>query len=329
MLMGVLAGQPFSTMLIGDASLSRRPMARVADPLREMGAKFQLCEEKFAPVEITGTKLRGISHCLKVASAQVKSALLLAALYAEGETSLTGEIHSRDHTERLLPHFGVELSITPSKIEISSGQRLKAADFRIPGDPSSAAFWIAGACLIPGANVRVQNLLMNPTRTGFLRALQRMGADLQLQIDSSGPEPVGEAIARGSRLQGISITPREIPDLVDELPMLAVLGAFAHGTTEVHGAEELRVKETDRIEAVASNLRQMGAELETFEDGFRIQGPQKLRGAELDSFGDHRIAMAFSIGALAATGNTRIRNSDSVTISYPEFFNTLRKLSHA
>lgn len=329
MLMGILAGQSFTSTLIGDASLSKRPMGRVADPLREMGARIDLSEGKFCPMKVAGVgKLKAKTHSLKVASAQVKSAILLAALYADGETALTGKIRSRDHTEKLLPHFGGEIAVTSDRIALRGGQTLKAAKTVVPGDPSSAAFWLAAAAIVPGGHVTLKNILLNPTRTGFQSALKRMGATLTERVTSREPELVGEVEMRHSSLKGISITAEEVASLIDELPMLAVLAAYATGVTEVRGAEELRVKETDRIEAVAAGFRALGGKIETFEDGFRIVGPQKLGGGTVDSFHDHRIAMAFAIGALGATAPVTIRNAESVNISYPAFFPTLRSLTH-
>jgi 3-phosphoshikimate 1-carboxyvinyltransferase len=304
-------------------------MARVAEPLRKMGARFALTAESFAPLTVEGTaELTGIDWNLKVASAQVKSAILLAGLFARGTTRLTGEIHSRDHTERMLPHFGVQVETSPGSIAIAGGQRLRAAQIAVPADPSSAAFWLAAACVVRGGRVQIKGLLLNPSRTGFLRAIQRMGAQVTERLTAKEPELVGEVEVRGSALRGVSIPNQEVASLIDELPMLAVLACYAEGVTEVHGAEELRVKETDRIEAVAKNLNRMGAQIETFPDGFRIRGPQPLRGARIDSFGDHRIAMAFAVGALGADGPTTIENAESVGISYPTFFETLRRLSH-
>jgi 3-phosphoshikimate 1-carboxyvinyltransferase len=328
MLMGVLAGQRFPSRLFGDASLSRRPMKRVAEPLEAMGAKFTLTNGSFAPLTVHGAgTLKAIEYRLKVASAQVKSAILLAALYADGRTRLTGEIHSRDHTERLLPHFGAAIETSRDAISIAGGQELHGARVDVPGDPSSAAFWLAAASVVSGGHVTIENILLNPTRTGFIEALKRMGAPIREREKASVPEPVGEIELSHARLKGVTISAAEVPSLIDEIPVLAVLATYAEGTTEVRGAEELRVKETDRIEAVATNLRKMGARIETFEDGFRIEGPQRLQGAKLDSFHDHRIAMAFSIAALGAEGETEIANAESVSISYPTFFETLERLT--
>jgi 3-phosphoshikimate 1-carboxyvinyltransferase len=330
LLMGCLAGQNFVTSLTGDASLRKRPMGRVAEPLQRMGAVLEMTEGRFAPLTVRGKRpLRAIEYRLPVASAQVKSAVLLAALFAEGTTRLTGRIDSRDHTERLLPHFGVRLDRATDVIALSGGQRLRAAVLQVPGDPSSAAFWLAAAQVVPGGEIQMNKILLNPSRTGFARVLQRMGAEIEEIVTATDPEPVGQWRARRGHLKGVRVEAAEIPSLIDELPLLAVLAAYAEGTTEVRGAEELRIKETDRIEAIAENLRRMGAKVETFEDGFRVEGPQPLRGAILDSFYDHRIAMAFAIAALGAKGQTTIQNAECVGISYPGFFSTLMELSRA
>jgi 3-phosphoshikimate 1-carboxyvinyltransferase len=330
LLMGVLSGQSFETRMTGDDSLVRRPMKRVADPLRKMGAQFVLSNEDYAPLTVKGTQLQGVTYELKVASAQIKTAITLAGLLAKGTTTITGEIHSRDHTERLLKHFGVSLDVRPDAVSITGGQKMKAATVQVPGDPSTAAFWMAAASLIPGSEVELHNIVLNPTRIGFLRALERMGANVQTQVTSENPEPIGTIRVTGmsaGKLRGIKISKEEVPTLIDELPMLAVLATQAQGVTEVEGAEELRVKETDRIEAVAVNLRAMGAQIEVRPDGYRIEGPQKLHGAQINSFHDHRIAMAFSIAGLIAQGETEIQHPECVGISYPAFFDTLKDLT--
>lgn len=328
LLMGLLAGQKnFSATLTGDDSLNCRPMKRVADPLRLMGAQLQLTNSDFAPLQIFGADLKGIDYELKIASAQIKTALILAALRAKGSTRLTGQIQSRDHTERLLKALGVEIKTSTTEIEIFGSQLIPASDKMIPGDPSTAAFWLTGACLVPSSKIAMKNICLNPSRIGFIRILQKMGAQIEIEITHEMPEPVGNIKLQSGGLKGVRIEPSEIPAMIDELPLLAVLATQAKGVTEVIGAEELRFKETDRIEAVATNLRLMGANIETRADGFLIEGPQKLRGAILDSFHDHRIAMAFSMAALIAEGQSLIQNADCVAISYPDFFETLESLT--
>jgi 3-phosphoshikimate 1-carboxyvinyltransferase len=325
---GLLAGLPFSSTLDGDASLRRRPMKRVADPLRLLGARVDLSEGGRAPFTVHGGGLRGTTIELAIASAQVKSAVLLAALGAEGETVLEGELGGRDHTERLLRHFGVDLK-TNGTIRVRGGARLQAADLRVPGDPSSAAFWIAAAAIVPGGSVTLHDIGINPTRMGFVRALQRMGARLTVKRAHSECEPTGLILAEHGPLRGVTIGADEVPAIVDELPLIAVLACYADGVTEVRGAQELRVKESDRIAAIAHDLRALGASVDVFDDGFRIAGPQPLHGAPVKSFGDHRIAMAMAIAALGASSPVTIDDASCVDISYPSFFPTLRYLTGA
>lgn len=326
LLMGLLAGQNFDSQLTGDDSLRRRPMKRVAGPLKKMGAEILLTQENFAPVTVRGRKLIGVDHQLEVASAQVKTALMLAGLGAQGVTTVRGETGSRDHTERLLPYFGAHLTVRGDAISIEGGQTLKGTAIEVPGDPSSAAFWMAGAALVPGGAVEIARMSLNPTRIGFLRVLERMGAKIEVQTTISEPEPMGYVRVRYSKLNGTSVLPEEIPSLIDEIPILAVLATQAEGRTEIRGAEELRVKESDRIEAVARNLRSMGIQIETFQDGLAIEGPQPLRGAVIDSCDDHRIAMAFAIAGLVAQGETEIDGIECVGISYPSFFEVFHRL---
>jgi 3-phosphoshikimate 1-carboxyvinyltransferase len=327
LLMGVLAGQKIKATLSGDASLNGRPMKRVAEPLSQMGGEFELTNGNFAPLTVIGKPLHGIHYPLKVASAQIKTAIILAAINAEGFTEITGEIHSRDHTERMLKHFGVDITSNSEKVSIQGGQKLRANSIRVPGDPSTASFWLGAACLIPHSRVEMENISLNPSRTGFAEALKRMGGKIETELAIRDPEPMGWFRASHGELKGIHIIPDDVPSLIDELPLLAVLATQAHGRTLVEGAEELRVKESDRIEATAAGLRAMGAEIEVRKDGFVIEGPQKLKGAVIESFHDHRIAMAFSIAALVAMGETTIKDAECVGISYPDFYQTLRKLS--
>jgi 3-phosphoshikimate 1-carboxyvinyltransferase len=333
LLMGVLASQSFSTILAGDPSLSRRPMGRVALPLRTMGASIELTNAEFAPLKIQGNpELKAIDYTLPIASAQLKSALLLAGLSAEGTTHLSGKIDSRDHSERLLTHFGVLLKKEGGILSIHGGQSLSARDLKIPGDPSSAAYWIALALLTPNATLEFSDILLNPYRTGFLRVLKRMGAKIETEVTEELPDLVGKIRVSTSSLNGTVIDASEIPSVIDELPLLSMLAAFAEGKTEIQGASELRLKESDRIEATATNLRAMGAEVQTSPTGLTIFGKDptqshgRLKGARISSFGDHRIAMTFAIAGLAATGKTEIEGCECVAISYPHFFETLREV---
>jgi 3-phosphoshikimate 1-carboxyvinyltransferase len=328
-MMGVLAGKNITASLSGDASLNKRPMKRVSEPLKLMGANFNLTNENYAPLTVTGQKIHGINYDLKIASAQIKTAIMMAAIDAEGITRITGEIGSRDHTERLLPHFGCDISVTDKEITIKGGQKLKANVVKVPGDPSTAAFWIGAASIIPGATLEMENISLNPTRIGFIYALQRMGAEIETEITNASPEPVGNIRVSFAGLKGGSIHKDEVPSLIDEIPLIAVLATQANGVTEVRGAEELRVKESDRIEAVATNLRAMGIEIEVYPDGFKIQGPQKLKGADIQTFHDHRIAMAFTIAGLVADGETVIHDSECVAVSYPDFYDALKELTQA
>lgn len=326
-MMGVLAGKGITATMTGDASLVKRPMKRVSEPLKLMGANFRLTNENYAPLTVTGQKIRAVNYDLKIASAQIKTAIIMAAIDAEGTTKITGEIGSRDHTERLLPHFGCKISVTDKEISIEGGQKLKGNIVKVPSDPSTAAFWIGAASIIPGSTLEMDNVSLNPTRIGFIYALQRMGAHIETEITTALPEPVGKIRVSFKGLKGGLISPEEVPSLIDEIPLIAVLATQAIGVTEVRGAGELRVKESDRIEAVATNLRAMGCEIEVFEDGFRIQGPQKLKGADIKTFHDHRIAMAFTIAGIVSDGETVIHDSECVAVSYPNFFETLTALT--
>jgi 3-phosphoshikimate 1-carboxyvinyltransferase len=332
LLMGVLAGQNFESTLVGDDSLNARPMDRVAEPLRAMGAKIELTNGKFAPVRISPSGgLVGQKHKLTIPSAQIKSSILLAGLYAEGATEISGRIDGRDHTERLFPEFGIAvrkssgvLTLTP---ELDRSDLLEPSVIQVPGDLSSAAFWIAGATLIRNSKLTLQNVSLNPTRMGFLNVLERMGAKIQIKIVNPHGEPFGDIQIEYAPLNGTTISEKEVPSLIDELPLIAVLASFAEGVTEVRGAKELRVKETDRIGAVVKNFRALGVRIEEFEDGFKIQGPQTITFGAAQSFHDHRIAMAFSIAAMATKGGV-IGDSDCVAISYPTFFSDLERLAN-
>ncbi|MCB0393434.1 MAG: 3-phosphoshikimate 1-carboxyvinyltransferase [Bdellovibrionales bacterium] len=326
LMMGLLANSPFECVLTGDVSLSKRPMKRVSDPLSKMGASIRMKEGTFPPVHIVGGDLSPIQYELPVASAQVKSAIILAALRANGKSVIRGRIDSRDHTERMLQNFGVNLKVSNKEIWVESAS-LVATEFNVPGDPSTAAFPMAGAALIEGSDVTVKGVSLNPTRTGFIQTLKEMGAQVDATITSKMGEPIGDVRTRFGTLKGVTVPESRIPSMIDEIPMLAILATQAQGVTKVTGAEELRVKESDRIESVASNLRAMGIQIETLEDGFVIEGPQKLRASEIVTHHDHRIAMAFAIAGLVAEGETVIHDSEVCGVSYPEFFKHLEQLS--
>ena len=329
LLSGILAGQDFTSRLIGDDSLSKRPMNRVIKPLSGMGAAIQAeGEGGSAPLVIHGGALNGTTYELPVASAQVKSAILLAGLFAEGMTTVIQPVETRDHTERMLDLFNVRTITDGKAISIMGGQQLQPCDFVVPGDISSAAFWLAAAAVSPGAHLRIQNVGLNPTRSGILDVLERMGADINsvASIDGRG-ERIGEITVSGGKLTGIEISGDLVANIIDELPILAVTAALAGGTTVIRDAGELRVKETDRIAAVAKNLQAMGAQIEEFDDGMTIYGGRLLQGAAIDSYGDHRIAMAFAIAGLFADGETIIRDAECIAVSYPGFDRDLQLLS--
>lgn len=325
---GILAGQGFESRLIGDESLSRRPMNRVGDPLSEMGADIDAeGPEGCAPLLIRGGGLTGMRYELPVASAQVKSAVLLAGLFAEGKTTVVQPVSTRDHTERMLEYFQVKTVIEGDEISIYGGQQLESRDFSVPGDISSAAFWVTAAAAMPGASLTITDVGLNPTRSGILQVLPQMGAHISDSVNSeSAGELRGNVAVQGRQLTGVEINGDIIPNIIDELPILAVAGALASGTTVIADAAELRVKETDRIMAVAGNLRAMGVDVEETYDGMIIRGGKPLRGARMDSYGDHRIAMAFAVAGLFADGETVITDADCVSISYPDFEADLKRL---
>ena len=327
MLSGIVAAQRFTSEMIGDESLSRRPMERVIQPLSAMGARIASHEGK-PPLHITGSALKAIAYKMPVASAQVKSCLLFAGLFADGETQVEEPLHTRDHGEVALRAFGAQLERKGNEIRLRGGQHLRGIEARIPGDLSSAAFFLCAAALFPGSQLTIPNLLMNPTRARLLDILAQMGLRISVtQLDEIHGELVGSLQVEGGRLNGATIAGADSAALIDEIPVLAAIAPYTEQGIEVRDARELRVKESDRIAAVAGNLRLMGAQVEEREDGLKIPGGQTLHGAELDSFGDHRIAMAFAIAALRAQGETLIRGAESAAISYPAFFQTLEEVT--
>ena len=331
LLAGVLAAQKFDSVLIGDESLSGRPMGRVMIPLGKMGAQIDARGDKdgCAPLHISGGTLKSIEYDMPVASAQVKSAVLLAGLFAPDTTVVHQPATTRDHSERLLNYFGVEVVTEGNRISLQGGQKVTARDLVVPGDVSSAAFWIVAAAVTPGSKLTLTNVGLNPTRTAIITVLKRMGAQITDTIEhEDGGEPRGVIEIAGGTLTGTEIFPEEVPNLIDEVPILAVAGALSEGSMTIRNAHELRVKETDRIDTVVKNLRAMGGGIEEFDDGMTIPGGQKLQGAQLDSYGDHRIAMAFAIaGLLAESGETTIANTACVNTSYPTFSQHLAKIS--
>ncbi len=328
MLSGILAAQPFTSRIRGDASLSRRPMERIMRPLGEMGASIRARDGKFPPLDITGTRLRAIEYTLPVASAQVKTCVLFAGLLARGRTTVHEPVRTRDHTEIALREFGASITVQGRSVSVEGGMPLEAREVRAPGDLSSAAFFLAAALATPEANLVIRGVGLNPTRSALLDFLISIGGEIKiLHLDQCGGELTGDVLARGSRIRGGVIEKELTASLIDEIPVLAVLGAVSENGLTVRDAQELRIKETDRIATVSENLKRMGVESEVFPDGLRVAGRQRLRAAEVESFGDHRIAMAFSVAALFADGETVVRGAEAAAVSYPEFFATLRNIA--
>jgi 3-phosphoshikimate 1-carboxyvinyltransferase len=328
MLAGILSAQPFQSVMTGDASLSRRPMKRVIDPLTQMGAKIRSAEGGRPPLEITGGTLRPIRYELPVASAQVKSAVLLAGLFTEGETEVVEPAPTRDHTEIALEQMGADIGRHHRTIAVRGRARLAGKKLYVPGDISSAAFFIVAGLLTPESNLLIHNVGLNPTRTAILDVLASMGGRVRVvNVEMLNGELLGDLHIEPGKMRGGEIPLEMVPGLIDELPVLSVFGTQTEEGLSYHGAAELRVKESDRIAVVAENLRRMGAEVEEFPDGLRVAGRQKLRGAEIETHDDHRIAMAFAVAGLVAEGTTVIRDSACVDVSFPEFFETLDKAS--
>ena len=328
LLTGLLSGQDFYSVLCGDASIRKRPMKRVVEPLRLMGADIWGRKDgQFAPLSVRGKKLNPLHYTLPVASAQVKTALLLAGLYTTGETVVKEPLPTRDHTERMLEIMQADIKISPPEIKLMGGKELKGTDIFIPGDISSAAYFIAAASVLEGSQITIKQVGVNPTRTGIIEMLNKMGAKidtLNYQIKSN--EPQADLIVEYSKLKGVEIGKKDVPFLIDELPLIAVIATQAQGKTVVSGARELRVKETDRIKAIVNELKKMGANIKEREDGFIVEGPSKLKGAVCESYNDHRIAMSLAVAALLAEGKTVIKNSECIDISFPGFEKILQKL---
>jgi 3-phosphoshikimate 1-carboxyvinyltransferase len=326
LLTGVLAGQHFDSTVTGDSSLRRRPMRRVIEPLERMGAHIQAREANFAPLEIQGSVLRPVQYALPVPSAQVKSAVLLAGLFTEGETSVEEPVSTRDHTEVALREFGADVRRSGTVVTVSGRPHLEARQVMVPGDLSSAVFFLGAALILPGSTLVIHNVGLNPTRSAVLDVLSGWGAPVRIvALRGESGELIGDVSISHAELSGGTLSGELIAQLIDELPMLAALGPYTEQGIEIRDAAELRVKESDRIAAVADNLRRMDARVEELPDGLRVEGRAagRLRGAEIDPRGDHRTAMAFAIAALGAESSSVIRDSDCVGISYPEFFEVL------
>ncbi|MBI3252093.1 MAG: 3-phosphoshikimate 1-carboxyvinyltransferase [Candidatus Omnitrophica bacterium] len=335
LLLGILAGFDFDAVLTGDPSLSSRPMRRVTDHLKAMGARIEGRQDgNFAPIKIHGGNLKAIDARLSIPSAQVKSALLLAGLYAEGQTSVTEPARSRDHTEKFLSYFGAPIEQKGLRVSVNGSAPgkgpLRAKSFEIPGDISSAAFFIALSILVPKSSIQFRSVLWNPTRTGLLAVLKRMGVDVRVdRLHAGGPEPAADFTLTRRALGAFEIEKNELPALIDEVPILAVLATQAEGTSIIHDAEELRVKETDRIHSMVTTLSQMGASIAAEGNSLVIKGPTPLHGAPVDSFRDHRTAMALVIAGLVAEGKTTVKDTECVRTSFPDFFELLKKCGTA
>jgi len=335
LLSGILAGQDFKTTISGDESLQKRPMKRVVGPLREMGAEIKARDDNFAPLEIRGGKLRAIDYKMPMASAQVKSAVLLAGLFADGETVVTEPARTRDHTELALEEFGAPVDRNARVVRIhgagSNGTiSLKARNLDVPGDISSAVFFIAAASLFPESSILIRKVGLNPTRTAILDVFAEMGASIQIHsVQSTHGEVIGDLEVKGVSLKGGLISGNAIPLVIDELPMLAALGPYTEEGIEIRDASELRVKESDRIAVLVENLRKMGATVEERPDGLKVEGRSagKLRGAEIEPHGDHRIAMAFAIAGLSAEGPTTIHDAECAGVSFPSFYEDLNRVA--
>jgi 3-phosphoshikimate 1-carboxyvinyltransferase len=330
LLSGILSANPFFSVLTGDSSLRSRPMKRVIKPLSLMGARIMGRDSSnYAPLAIMGGNLIPISYDMPVASAQVKSSLILAGLFTEGKTLVKEPTKSRDHTERMLPAFGAELQTDGLSVAVAGNRELYCQEIDVPGDFSSAAFFMVAAIVIPGAEVVLKNVGINPTRTGLADVLKDMGADIGItNIHAVSGEPVADIVCRGTGgLKAATVTGDMVPSLIDEFPILCVAAAKAEGITVIRGAEELRVKESDRIKAMATELTKMGVLIEEHPDGLSIQGTDMLRGAEVESHGDHRIAMSLAVAGLTAQGTTTINNASAVAISFPHFFSIMQRLT--
>ncbi|MBC2171801.1 3-phosphoshikimate 1-carboxyvinyltransferase [Listeria booriae] len=327
LMLGILAGRPFDATLEGDASIAKRPMGRVMLPLREMGAIFEAKDANFAPVKVTGTKLQPMTYTLPVASAQVKSAIIFAALQADGETTIIEKEKTRDHTEQMIRQFGGAITTDGLTIRVNGGQEFQGQNVVVPGDISSAAFFIVAGLIIPNSKIRLENVGLNPTRTGIIDVVKEMGGKITVeQTSKAGDEPAGTVIVETSDLKGIEIGGDIIPRLIDELPVIALLASQADGQTVIKDAEELKVKETNRIDAVVTELSKMGVALVGTDDGMIIEGNQTLHGATVQSYGDHRMGMMLQVAALLADSDVTLEKAEAINVSYPSFFEDVASL---
>ncbi|WP_251554162.1 3-phosphoshikimate 1-carboxyvinyltransferase [Neobacillus muris] len=328
LLMGILAGRPFFSSIIGDHSIGKRPMTRVTEPLSSMGARIDGRKNAmYTPISIRGGKLNAIEYQLPVASAQVKSAIILAGLQAEGETVILQPAQTRDHTERMIRQFGGEIVTEDRFIKVKGGQKLKAATIHVPGDISSAAFFLAAGATVPESSIVLKNVGLNPTRTGMIEVMKQMGAELEIREYENGSfEPAGDIYIKSSVLKGTIIEGDMIPALIDEIPIIALMAAQADGPTVIRNAEELKVKETNRIDTVVHELQKLGAAIEATDDGMIIHGKSKLRGGTVSSHGDHRIGMMLAIASLLCEGEVILEQPEAISVSYPNFFTHLNQL---
>ncbi|XJZ26039.1 3-phosphoshikimate 1-carboxyvinyltransferase [Bacillota bacterium Lsc_1132] len=328
LMLGILAGRPFFTALQGDSSIARRPMTRVTRPLKEMGASIDGRKGgEYTPLAIRGCQLKAMNYQLPVASAQVKSALIFAGLQADGITTIVEPSETRDHTERMICHFGGEIEKKGNVIAVKGGQELKAQNIQVPGDISSAAFFLVAGAIVPNSEIKLENVGLNPTRTGILEVMMDMGAQLEiLKANDASFEPHGELVIKTSELKGTVIEGEIIPRLIDEIPIIALLATQAEGLTIIKDAQELKVKETNRIDTVVNELSKLGAKIEATEDGMIIHGKSNLTGGRVSSHGDHRIGMMLSIAALICDGDVFLDKPEAIDVSYPEFFSHLKKL---
>ncbi|MEH7546152.1 3-phosphoshikimate 1-carboxyvinyltransferase [Neobacillus bataviensis] len=329
LLMGILAGRPFFSSLVGDESIGKRPMTRVTVPLTQMGAKLDGRKNgDFTPISIRGGQLQSIEYQLPVASAQVKSALILAGLQADGVSTIIEPAETRDHTERMIRQFGGEITKDNQTIRVKGGQKLTASTIHVPGDISSAAFFLVAGAIIPGSEIVLKNVGLNPTRTGIIEVMQKMGAELEIvQAETNDFEPAGDLIIKTSNLKGTVVEGNLIPRLIDEIPIIALLATQAEGTTIIKDAEELKVKETNRIDTVVQELRKLGADIEATDDGMIIHGKSKLTGGKVSSHGDHRIGMMLAIAALLSENAVELERFEAISVSYPNFFTHLNILT--
>lgn len=328
LLSGILAGQEFLTIVTGDGSLRKRPMARIAAPLRQMGATIEGRDKgNLAPLVIRGGNLKAIDYASPVSSAQVKSAILLAGLYSQGNTIVREEIVSRDHTENMLTSLGANIKRENGVVTLEKSE-LFGQDIQVPGDISSAAFFMAAAAAIPGSHLIIEKVGLNPTRTGIIDVLKAMGADIQIDnLFTSGGEEIGDIIVKGKKLKATSLTKEIMPRLIDEIPVIAVIAAVAEGKTTITGAEELKVKESNRITAMVTEMKKLGIQVTELPDGMEIEGPNEIGGGQIESYGDHRIAMAMAIAGLFANAPVEIQNSECIAVSFPEFEERLKEIA--